>query len=81
MRLFDKKIGKFWTLEKLENMMRVFFEEIYQIGKPQNMPVVSGRLGIIMFKYYSHRGIQCKSIFHQDPFLQQSIAASRRYFR
>ena len=55
MRFFGKK-RNFWTLEKLENMMKkkFFFEKknrfhllklnLYQIGKAQNMAVVAGRL-------------------------------------
>ena len=55
MRFFDEKLRKFWTLEKLENMMKKeFFSRkkrfhllklhLYQIGKAQNTPVVAGRL-------------------------------------
>ena len=48
-----KKIKKFWKLEKLENIKKVFFEKksfhllkslLYKNGKAQNMPVVAGRL-------------------------------------
>ena len=57
MRFFGKKIRKFLTLEKIENMMNecfTFFPRkkrfhlfktfLYKNGKAQDMPVVAGRL-------------------------------------
>ena len=55
MRFFDKRIIKFWTLEKLENMMKkdCFFEKktrsSFEIAsvlnlEAQNLPVAAGRL-------------------------------------
>ena len=54
MSFFGKKNSKLRTLEKLENMKKVFFSRkkrfqllklhFYQIGKAQNMPVAASRL-------------------------------------